>query len=497
MHSSSEQHKLVAIMFTDIVGYTAMMSKDEQKALTQVQQQSFFLQQLIEKFDGQLLKEMGDGTLTTFPTASQAARCAQKIQQHAMLKGINLRIGLHVGEVYFNDGDIFGDGVNLASRIESIAMSGGISISEVFCQAIRSKSEFNIFPQGKKKLKGIDDSVNVYALLPEKDIKKKSFLQELKQRNVIKAGVVYLFACGLLTHLLDTSIQLITFTAWSKQSIPLAMLSGFPLIISLFWFFELTPRGLTRQEKIGVMERKMLTNNSLFNIVVMLLIFLFTGLAIYRLLNPILSDNYQVKASVDENKTELRSERNIKKDLLPSVPLKTKMETQLETRLKDKKKNKEQEKEENRIISINKCQPKVLTTFTIKASSDNGNAYSAQRAIDGKLNTGWWAKKDKLKHQWLELTFNESVLIKQVALLNGFPAVWRDNSRVKEIKIIFDDKKIQFIHLKDDILKLQTFMLASHQPTKTVKLLINQVYLGLSYQAPGINELKITGCVVP
>jgi len=485
MHSSNEHHKLVAIMFTDIVGYTAMMSKDEQKALTQVQEQSFFLQQLIDEFDGQLLKEMGDGTLTTFPTASQAARCAQKIQQHAMLKGINLRIGLHVGEVYFNDGDIFGDGVNLASRIESIAMSGGISISEVFCQAIRSKSEFNIFPQGKKKLKGIDDSVNVYALLPEKDIKKKSFLQELKQRNVIKAGVVYLFACGLLTHLLDTSIQLITFTAWSKQIIPLTMLSGFPLIISLFWFFELTPRGLTRQEKIGVMERKMLTNNSLFNIVVMLLIFLFTGLAIYRLLNPILSDNYQVKTSIDERKAELQPEKNIKKALLPSIPLKTQLEIQ------------SRDKVENQTISNNKCQPKVLTTFTIRASSNNGSAYSAQRAIDGKLNTGWWAKENKIKHQWLELTFKESVLIREVALLNGFPAVWRANSRVKEIKIVFDDKESQVIQLKDDIPKLQTFNLSPHQPTKTVKLFINQVYLGLSYQAPGINELKIAGCVTP
>ena len=112
------ERKLAAIMFTDIAGYTALSAKDETKALELLDTQKQILTPIIEEFNGTLHKEMGDGLLFTFPTVTEAVKCGIKIQEDTKANAdLNLRIGIHEGEITLKDGDALGDDVNVASRI--------------------------------------------------------------------------------------------------------------------------------------------------------------------------------------------------------------------------------------------------------------------------------------------------------------------------------------------------------------------------------------------
>ena len=104
-----QQHRLVAIMFTDIVGYTALMGSDEERAFEMLQKNRDIHTLLLEKYNGALIKEMGDGMLISFDLGSDAVRCAIEIQIACREKKIPLRIGIHEGEVVFEESDVFGE----------------------------------------------------------------------------------------------------------------------------------------------------------------------------------------------------------------------------------------------------------------------------------------------------------------------------------------------------------------------------------------------------
>ena len=133
----SQSRQLAAIMFTDIVGYTALMGKDSAKALELVRISKEIQKPLVEKHHGQWLKEMGDGALAKFGTALDAVNCAIEIQEIAGQIDAKLRIGIHLGDITIENNDVYGDGVNVASRLESIADPGGIYISDAIEKAIQ------------------------------------------------------------------------------------------------------------------------------------------------------------------------------------------------------------------------------------------------------------------------------------------------------------------------------------------------------------------------
>ncbi len=121
----SQSRKLAAVMFTDIVGYTALMGNDEQKAFELLRQNRDIQKPIIEEFGGRWIKELGDGVMATFPAVSNAAYAAIKIQEACFnTKAFQLRIGIHQGEVVFENDDIFGDAVNIASRLQALALPG-------------------------------------------------------------------------------------------------------------------------------------------------------------------------------------------------------------------------------------------------------------------------------------------------------------------------------------------------------------------------------------
>jgi len=162
-----QDRRHAAIVFTDIVGYTALMGTDEYRAFVVLQKNREIHSELIRQFNGTLIKEMGDGTLISFNLASDAVRCAIAIQKACKEQNIPLKIGIHEGELVFAGEDVYGDGVNIASRLQEDAREGCIAISEKVYSDIKNKSGIDTKLIGPKKLKNVDDPVKVYEVLCE------------------------------------------------------------------------------------------------------------------------------------------------------------------------------------------------------------------------------------------------------------------------------------------------------------------------------------------
>ena len=175
--SSTTERKLAAIMFTDIAGYTALSSTDENKALKLLDKQEEILNPIIEEFNGTLHNRIGDGLLFTFPTVTDAIKCGIKIQKETKeVEDLNLRIGIHEGEITLKNGDVLGDDVNVASRIDPFAAEGGIVISGKVQQNISSLPEFKTKFISEPLLIGVNQDVKIFCIvshgLPETDITK-------------------------------------------------------------------------------------------------------------------------------------------------------------------------------------------------------------------------------------------------------------------------------------------------------------------------------------
>ena len=169
---SEPKRKLAAIVFTDIVGFTKLTADDQSKAAALLNTQRDLLKPLVESRNGTWIKEIGDGLLLIFDTVTDAVECCIEIQQ--ILKPIahlNLRIGIHQGEILITDNDVIGDDVNITARIEPFSAEGGIAISNKVNDALVRESEFETKYLGKPKLKGVGQKVEVFCItshgLPE------------------------------------------------------------------------------------------------------------------------------------------------------------------------------------------------------------------------------------------------------------------------------------------------------------------------------------------
>lgn len=155
--------KLAAIMFTDIVSYTELTSTDEERAFNLIKKKRELLQPLIEKHSGKLIKEIGDGTLTRYFNTNDAINCANNFQSKTD-DDLQVRAGIHTGEVIIDNEDVFGDVVNVASRLESIAKPKSVLVSKETIDKLENTEGLEFVSLGLQSLKGVGRLIEVFAL---------------------------------------------------------------------------------------------------------------------------------------------------------------------------------------------------------------------------------------------------------------------------------------------------------------------------------------------
>ncbi len=170
---STEQRKLAAIMFTDMVGYSALAQRDDQLALELLEEHRRLLREIFPRFHGTEIKTIGDAFLVEFGSALEAAQCAIEIQRTlakrnhdvAADRRIEIKIGIHIGDVVHREGDVYGDGVNIASRIEALAGAGGICVSMDVERQIRNALEARFEKFGTADLKNIKLPMDLFRIV--------------------------------------------------------------------------------------------------------------------------------------------------------------------------------------------------------------------------------------------------------------------------------------------------------------------------------------------
>ena len=163
--TKEQKRRLAVIMFSDIVGYTTMMQKNEADTLEKVERYKSVHKEKTNQFDGKILKFLGDGCLSIFESVVSAVECALEIQTELLKDPIvPIRIGIHIGEVVFSDDDVYGDGINITSRIQNLGTPGSVLFSLEVYEKIKNHPEFKAVYLGKRSLKNVTVSLDLYAL---------------------------------------------------------------------------------------------------------------------------------------------------------------------------------------------------------------------------------------------------------------------------------------------------------------------------------------------
>jgi TolB-like protein/class 3 adenylate cyclase/Tfp pilus assembly protein PilF len=213
--SADEQRKLAAIMFTDMVGYSTLAQRDDKLALELLEEHRQLLREIFPRFNGTEIKTIGDAFLIEFHSALEAAQCAIEIQRTLAKRNhdvtadrrIELKIGIHIGDVVHRGGDVYGDGVNIASRIEPLAGAGGICVSMDVERQIRNALEARFEKLAPTDLKNISVAMDLFRIvLPweqrsevrdqKSEIRKSSIIPK-NRRSVLIGALSLLLVIGL------------------------------------------------------------------------------------------------------------------------------------------------------------------------------------------------------------------------------------------------------------------------------------------------------------
>jgi TolB-like protein/class 3 adenylate cyclase/Tfp pilus assembly protein PilF len=196
--SSGEQRRLAAIMFTDMVGYSALSQRDDKLALELLEEHRELLRKLFPEFNGIEIKTIGDAFLVEFNSALEAAQCAIEIQRALAKRNadapagrqIELKIGIHIGDVVHRGGDVYGDGVNIASRIEPLAGAGGICVSMDVERQIRNALETRLEKLAPTELKNISVPMELFRIvLPwERKSEVRGQKSEIRKQDLVPAS---------------------------------------------------------------------------------------------------------------------------------------------------------------------------------------------------------------------------------------------------------------------------------------------------------------------
>src|SRR5216683_4236311 len=151
-------------MFTDVVGYTALMQADERLARDKRDRYMTVLESHHDAFGGTVVQRLGDGSMSMFPSSLAAVQAAVAMQQELAAQDVPVRIGVHVGEVVVEPERLTGDAVNVAARIESFAVPGGVMLSDSAYDQIKNRSDVVALPLGRFRLKNVGRAFELFAV---------------------------------------------------------------------------------------------------------------------------------------------------------------------------------------------------------------------------------------------------------------------------------------------------------------------------------------------
>lgn len=172
------QRSLAAIVFTDVVSFSARMQADEEATLALLRRDFDTMHEICSQHQGSVLKTTGDGLLLYFSSAVQAVACALAMQRffaeqaktRPAAQSLVHRLGIHLGDVFVNDQDVMGDGVNIAARLQAEAEPGGICISQTVYDVVKNKLVLHVTRMGPRELKNISQRIPIYKLLLEASV---------------------------------------------------------------------------------------------------------------------------------------------------------------------------------------------------------------------------------------------------------------------------------------------------------------------------------------
>jgi len=196
--NSGRKRQLVAIMFTDIQGYTALMQKGEDRAISYRERHREVFETATKKYNGRILQYYGDGTLSTFQSAVDAVQCAIEMQLSFTREEpvLPIRVGIHSGDILVSDQDIVGDGVNVAARIESLSKTGSVYISDKVYDEIKNHSKFITASKGVHNLKNVTKPIEVYQV-SNRELGGIEATEEVAPKNTKKGSIFKWLALAL------------------------------------------------------------------------------------------------------------------------------------------------------------------------------------------------------------------------------------------------------------------------------------------------------------
>lgn len=222
-------------MYTDMVGYTALGQRNESLALALVDEQRRLIRPILNRHNGREVKTMGDAFLVEFPSALEAVRCAYDIQRTVREfnfsipeeRRVRLRVGIHLGDIVESEGDISGDAVNVASRIEPLAEDGGVCLTRQVYDSVKTKFEVGMETLGPKSLKNVSEPLEVYKLTMPWQEQRIAPATQLDRRRIAVLPFVNMspdpndeyFADGMTEELISTLSKIERVEVISRTSV--------------------------------------------------------------------------------------------------------------------------------------------------------------------------------------------------------------------------------------------------------------------------------------
>ena len=289
--SNSSKRKLAAIMFTDIEGYTAFMQEDEKQAISFRNTHRKIFKSLNKKYNGEILQYYGDGTLSVFDSAVSAVNCAIEMQQ-AFQKttefdtensSIPVRIGIHLGDIIYSKEDVIGDSVNIASRIESLAVAGSVLISDKVFDEINNQATIRTKSMGWFELKNVEKPIQLFAITNDdlivpnpktiqgkaKKVKiKETLIKDLWDDGQIQIVIGYFAGVWGLIEVVDWMLNRYQISPYWTDVTLVFFLSLIPSLLLYVWNKNRILNG-----KLNSFEKFFLPGNLIFSIFLLFMIF--------------------------------------------------------------------------------------------------------------------------------------------------------------------------------------------------------------------------------